>query len=478
MWPWLRKLWASLRLSSPQESQPNRAEQLLGEFHQVNHRYHPIGLLGQGGFGEVYSCFDHTLNRLTARKSLKAPYRKDPAQLRSLINEARLISYLDHPGVVAVFDAYTDEEGAFQYTMELIEGVNLQDELRSIERRGEYMSLSRSLRLLIRLCQTMAYVHQKGVLHLDLKSENIMLGDFGELYILDWGNAYLYAPERYHSYLSRNGKEVDISEVINDSVKIVGTPPYMSPEQTYRQRKELTPASDIFSVGVMLYRMLTGIFPFSLLSTEEFLRELHMIEPKPLHFHRGDVPLRLSQICAKMLAKRVEERYSDFKEVVEDLQSLSEFGQVFDRQFYQAGEVFIHEGERGDCAYQILDGQVEVYRTHEGNEHRVATLGPGEMIGELSIFSQTPRSASVRAIIPTTVYVIGDNEIMAELEKLNPWVGRMIHSLSSRFLEQMEQQDSGDTGESSEDVEAARRLANVIQDQWKGWRAKTMPPIK
>lgn len=478
MWPWLRKLWASLRSTPSEQLQPSRAEQLLGEFHVEKDRYRDVGLLGQGGFGEVYTCFDDTLNRLMARKGLKEPYRQDPARLRSLINEARLISYLDHPGVVAVFDAYTDEHGAFQYTMELIEGINLQDELRSIERRGEYMTLSRCLRILTRLCQTMAYVHQKGVLHLDLKTENVMIGDFGEVYILDWGNAHLFAPERYHAYLTRNGKDVDISEVINDSNDIVGTPPYMSPEQTIKPRTELSQATDVFSVGVLLYRMLTGIFPFSILSTEDFLRELHTLDPKPLHYHRGDVPLRLSQICAKMLAKQESHRYSNFQDVLEDLQALSEFGQVFEREYYQAGEVFIHEGERGNCAYQILDGQVQVYRTYENQEHHVAYLGPGEMIGELAIFSQAPRSASVRAVSPTTVYVIGEDEIMAELEKLNPWVGRMIHSLSSRFLEQIEQKKSHHTSEESVDIEAARKLANVIQDQWKGWRAKTMPPIK
>lgn len=483
MWRWMRSLWNLLRPSASQSqhsAQRSRTQQLLSEFHHVNShsRYQSMHLLGEGGFGQVYSCFDHMLNRLTAQKSLKQPFRRDEIQIRSLINEARLISYLDHPGVVAVFDAFIGDDGSFHYTMELIKGTNLRSHLREIERKGEYMSLARCLRIVTKLCQTMAYIHKKGVLHLDLKSENIMLGEFGELSILDWGNAYLYAPERYQEYLAKNGKHLDISELINRSVKIVGTPPYMSPEQTLCPRHEMTPATDIFAVGVMLYRMLTGIYPFSLLSNEDFLRELHTLEPKPLHFHRGDVPLRLSQICAKMLAKHIDDRYSNFQEVVEDLQALTDYGQVFERQFYQPGETFIHEGDEGHYAYQILDGQVEIFKILDGSEHVIGTVGPGAMIGELAIFSKAPRSASARAITPTTVYVIGEEEITAELEKLNPWVGRMIHSLSQRFLDQMKPTQDPVTSAPSEEMEAARKFADVIQDHWEDWKAKTIPPEK
>lgn len=475
MWQWLTQQWnkAWALFVRPE---PSRAQELLADFSRVPRRYRLTGKLGEGGFGLVQSCFDPILNRRTAHKSLQPEYQKDEVQVRSLINEVRLVCYLNHPGVPAIFDAHIGKENEFFYTMELLSGTSLHAYLRKIERQGEYISLARCLRILTKICQTMAYVHTMGVLHLDLTSENVMLGEFGELHILDWGNAHLFAPKRYQEYLARNGKHVDLSELVNRSVQVVGTPPYMSPEQTRQPRHKLTQSADVFSVGIILYRMLTGIYPFSLLSLDEFLRELHETEPEPLHFHRGDVPLRLSHICSKMMAKEASQRYSNFHEVLADLQSLTDIGREFERRYYQAGEIIVEEGDTGEYAFQILDGQVEVFNIVNGQENILTTIGPGEMIGELTIFSKMPRIVTARAKTPTTVYAISESEVIGELEKLTPWVGKMVHSLSRRFLEQFEHtQDSSITHESQEDIQAAQKLAAVIQDRWDPTR-KSKPP--
>lgn len=430
-----KKLHTTKVEESLEKLSPESQEILKGYIH--NSRYSFSKYLGEGGFGTVVSSFDGYLNRATALKKLHARFRDDTHQLRAIMNEVRLISYLAHPGVVSVYDAFVDPEGNFSYTMELLDGENLEDLLFRLEDEGTRLPLSQGIKIFTKLIETLAFVHDKGVLHLDIKPSNIMLGKYGEVQILDWGTAHLYASERYEEYLRSYGKDAKAEDIIHDrSSRIEGTIPFMSPEQTERPRNQLTPASDIFSAGVVLYQALSGRFPFSYENLERFLYDLHQVEPTPLHELRGDVPVRLSQICARMLSKDIDSRYSSFHEILKDLEDFSNSGQMFRQVVYQPGEVLIQQGEMGDHAFQIIDGMVEITVDVEGNKKILATRSSGAIIGELAVFTKEPRSATVVAREPTTIKILNQAMIMEELEKLNPWVGHMVYQLSQRFIEQ------------------------------------------
>lgn len=456
------------------------SQELLQAYSQFEERYQTVQYIGEGGFGAVSCSFDQNLYRATALKKLHARFRDDQQHLQAILNEVRLISYLDHPGVVPIYDAFVNATGDFCYTMKLLEGENLDQVLWGLEQRGERFPLGQAIKLLTKLSETLAFVHDKGVIHLDLKPSNIMLGRYGEVCILDWGLAHLHDATRYEEYLHAYGKKERIEKIIHDrSNRIEGTIPFMSPEQTELKRNQLTPASDIFSMGVVLYLTLSGHAPFSDENTERFFHDIHQIHPPSLHQIRGDVPFRLSQICHKMLEKNREQRYQSFHDILRDLEDFSYAGQVFEQRVYLPGDILIQQGDRGDQVYQILDGLVEISVEVAGQKKILATRGSGTIIGELAIFTKEPRSATVTALQHTTVKLLNEKMLMEELEKLNPWVGHMIYQLSKRFLDQnqriveLEDQIRGlkhamvQPGSETEAIPEPR--PHPKDDRWLGW---------
>lgn len=405
---------------------------LLKEF-QRGERYRYVHDLGEGGVGLVVSCFDTYLNRVAAMKTLKSEHTKKLRPLQSMIKEARLMSYLNHPGVVSVYDAFVSVNGEFSYTMKLIEGEELESYLfRSLD---DDLSLTQYLEIFVKLFETMAYVHDKGVIHLDLKPQNVMFGKYGEVLVVDWGNARLYDEDAYEAYMTSFGCEDKASDLEETEQFISGTPKYMSPEQTALSRDQLVPASDIFSVGVFLYEIISKKHPFPAETLEELLEQIHFLEPPPLHTLRANVPKRMSQICSKMMAKKVEHRYQNFHEVLKDIRELLDSGHTFETRRYESNDIIFREGDPGGYAFFVLSGYVEISTEVKGERKFLATLGEGEIIGELSIFNKQPRTATAKAVVPTVIKVLTEDSIERELEKLSPWVGQMITSLSGRFVE-------------------------------------------
>lgn len=409
---------------------------LLNPFQDSDERYMSIHPLGEGNYGIVECCFDAHLNRVAALKSLREVHQDKPEQVRSIIQEARLVSYLDHPGVVAIYDAFVDEGNNFRYVMKMVEGEELEDLLFRTVQQGTLLPISQCLQIFTKLCETLAYVHDKGVAHLDLKPHNIMLGSYGEVYILDWGNARLFDPKRYEKYLEtydQEGRLEDLQETLTNT--IVGSPPYMAPEQTQSNREVLGPGADIFATGVILYHMMTGHFPFSMDSLEDYFYELMKEKPVPLHKRRGDIPKRLSQICSRMLFKDTATRYQNFQEILKDLREFAESGYTFEMKVFEPGEVIFEEGQHGDYAFHILDGLVEISAVFDDKKKVLASRGKGNVIGEVAVFTKEPRTATVTAVERTVVKVMTEEEIMVELEKMSPWISHMIYSLSRKFIE-------------------------------------------
>ncbi len=411
-------------------------EKLLELYRRPN-RYRELKQLGEGGLAVVSACFDAYLGRVVALKELKEANLENSFLVKSFVNEARMVGYLDHPGVVSVFDTFVLDKGRVCYTMTMVEGESLAKMLDtdSMFRQGPRIPMVQALEVFTKIVEAMAHVHDRGVLHLDLKPENIMVGRHGEVFIMDWGNARLFNTEPYQEYLRKFAGDIKVEPVDPERRNVVmGTPLYMSPEQTNTPRDLLTPGSDIFSAGAVFYEMLTGRRAFHSETSEEAMDKVRTLVPPQVHDLNPEVPVRLSQICAKMLEKKVYDRYRSFDEVLTDLSRLRDSGQEFATRTYEAGEVIFREGDPGEYAFSIVSGRVEIAAGGTGDRKVLASLGPGEIVGELAIFTDHPRTASATALESTTIRIMSAAAVKAEMEKLRPWVGAMIRILSERFI--------------------------------------------
>ncbi|MFP4417922.1 MAG: protein kinase domain-containing protein [Chitinispirillaceae bacterium] len=416
-----------------------RIERLLDTL-KNRRRYINLSFIGEGGSARVTRCFDVCLNRMVAVKELKDESLRDYYLVRAFLTEARLIGYLDHPGVVPVYDTSLRDDGTPCYTMKLIEGQSLANLLYAPYCAGlPLIDLpeTRYLGIFDKLCETLAYVHDRGVIHLDLKPDNIMIGHYGEVMIMDWGNARLYDHGPFLRSVHRIENFTDktlLSEELPEGV-VLGTPNYMSPEQTHLNRDQLRPSSDIFSLGIIFYEMLTGRHPFSTGEPRMVMRQIKQYYPPSPDEVNRDIPRRLAQICMKMLHKDINRRYISFHEVLRDIDACNSSGQTFSTCTIKPGETICREGESGDHSFTILRGRVEVSKLVDGRKKVLAQLGAGEVVGELAVFTRRPRTATVTALEPTIIRIMHRADVDAELEKLSPWVGRMIHTLSERFIQ-------------------------------------------
>ena len=236
-------------------------------------------LLGQGGMGRVFTAFDHRLERRVALKYGQG----DPT---TIFNEAVIAGGLRHPNIPAVHDLGFDEDGHF-YVMDHIEGTDLRRILQDRERGHTEWTQTRLLNTFAQACNAMSYAHSQGVFHLDLKPANIMTGEFGELYIVDWGLAHRQLAD------GRSRKAIQ------------GTPAYMSPEQA--RGMKLGAKSDVFSLGVILYEVLTGRQLFAGGSVKKVLDRVLRVE-RVEHREWDEVPIELQRLCDLMLAMEPKRR--------------------------------------------------------------------------------------------------------------------------------------------------------------------------
>ena len=390
-------------------------------------RYRIIGLLGRGTFSDVFNCFDTSLNRIVAIKQLRQEYLKDDLKKKMFLNETKLISYLDHPGVVTLYDTFISKEGLPSYTMKINKGFTLREELAS-KTRGQMLAI------FIKLCETLAYAHDKGVIHLDLNPDNIMLGQYGEVVITDWGNAILYNDRPYMEYLKliRDTPAPPFDIMSNH---LTENSAYLSPEQITGDKESLSPSTDIFLMGVILFEMITGRRPFEAKSEEELHKKILNDRAPLLNEVQSDLPNMLSLICAKMLEKDPYSRYHSFHDILIDIDRLQNSGQAFSTMKFNAGDIIINEGDPGTFAFIVLKGSVEISRFINGERKILARLGRNEIVGELAIFTKEPRTATVTAFENGTVIRVMDYEsVEQEMQKLSPWVQNMITGLSRRFM--------------------------------------------
>ena len=268
-------------------------------------RYRVQGKLGHGGMGEVYLAEDLILRRKVALKILPAALQEDPVRKQRFIREAQLAACVDHPYVCKIYEAGEWEGTAF-IAMEYVDGVTLAEHLRS----GP-LGTSEALRLCLEVAEALARAHQAGVIHRDLKPSNVMLTRDNHVKVVDFGLAKHYdlaqIEDRTETLLTNPGF-------------ISGTLGYMSPEQCRGQL--LDQRSDIFSLGIMLYEMLSGVHPFRRKVPLEMAVAIMRDDP-PAMASALHCPLGVQTLVQKMLAKPVEERYQTSAELVSAIREVN-----------------------------------------------------------------------------------------------------------------------------------------------------------
>lgn len=404
-------------------------------------RYHPLGILGEGSLGVVERVFDERLGRIVARKTLRDALRDDAAARRSFLEEARILGRLDHGAIIPIFDSFEIEDGRPAYSMRELAGESLARRLELDPRSGGVLRLplERTLSVVAQLCEALAHAHERGVVHLDLKPQNVIVLAHEELVLVDWGSASLYAPDRRTQQLADLPARLrTVRRAPEDEANIVGTPRYMSPEQTEQPRSALGPASDIFSMGILFYQMLTGRLPFEGESLEELLFHIRETEPPaPDELDRG-IHARLSALVLRMLEKDPEARPADMAQVLAELRAFRSTAAEFPLRRFEAGAAIFEEGDVGDSAYVLVEGEVEITTGHGVARRVLGRHVAGEAFGELALLRDMPRSAAATALVATQVRVIGRESLRSEVEQLSPWVLTILRDVAERFVDRSE----------------------------------------
>jgi serine/threonine-protein kinase len=281
--------------------------------------------LGKGGMGEVFLAYDPLCEREIALKKIRAEFTKNPVIRARFLREAQLAAQLSHPGIIPIHAIEYDGENSPYYTMSYIRGETLRQILhqsRLEEKAGKILhptgsSIPILLRIFLNACHAVAYSHSRGILHRDLKPENILVGTFGETIIVDWGLA---------EYEDQAGTE-DFEQIPDEADpgltrpgKVVGTLAYISPERAMYEPASIQ--SDIYSLGVILYQILTLRTPFNRRDIKTFRKLMsyeQLILPLEIAPYR-DIPTELSDIAAACLAPNKSERIADVPTLIQRIE--------------------------------------------------------------------------------------------------------------------------------------------------------------
>ena len=293
--------------------------------------YRDLRFHAAGALGEVFLARNAELNRDVALKFLKPGRNRDSESLRRFLREAEVTGRLEHPGVVPIYALGTDETGSPCYAMRFIRGATLHDAIDAFHaaRQSDKNASERSLALrellnrFVSICNTVAYAHSRGILHRDLKPRNVMLGKYEETLVVDWGLAKPFERDESAQSAGEDTLTPGSSPAGNGpdtpTVGVVGTVAYMSPEQAEARWDLVGPASDLFSLGAILYTILTGQVPYRGAAHAEILQRVKRCEfPRPREV-KPEVPRALEAVCLKAMAANPAQRYGTALELAADV---------------------------------------------------------------------------------------------------------------------------------------------------------------
>jgi serine/threonine-protein kinase len=395
-----------------------RNETLPPSFSQE--RFEDKGEIAAGGTATIRRVFDRRIRRTVAMKVLDPMMGSWPEAARLLIEEAQITGQLDHPNIVPVHDLGTTPDDSPMFTMTLVEGRTLTD---LIDERGRAQprdprALPRLLRIFLSICDALSFAHSRGVVHRDLKPDNVMIGSHGRVYVMDWGCA-----------LDANARRS-----IDGPGTVVGTGAYMAPEQAWGRTDAIDARTDVFALGGILYQILTRSPPYRGRNHLEAvqLAQVALIKPPEELVPDEELPRGLCRMVMRALDRDPSERYQTAEALKADVELFLDGGLFFEVRTFPAGAEVVREGDEADAAYIVVSGHCEAFRVESGRRHALRRMGPGEIFGETAVLAGGPRTASVVAIDELTCRVVSRESFQDEL-RAGSWVGILVKALAERF---------------------------------------------
>lgn len=334
----------AIRVRSGDDSE--HSSQPLGE-RQASGRFRVLSLLARGGIGQVMRAVDTELNREVAVKEIQPALAEIDDVRERFLREAEITGRLEHPGVVPVYGKGEDCDERPYYAMRLVRGESFHQAIEDYHARAhnqprfDSIEFQKMMRRFLSVCETIAYAHSRGVIHRDIKPQNILFGPFGETLVVDWGLAKVTnLPEPFPSQPNLVPTERDEPEVAivddrespststaNWSVELtqsvgalIGTPAFMSPEQARGESQSIGPASDVYSLGATLHTLLTGRKRFADSDVNNTLRQVIAGDfARPREMNRA-IPRSLEAICLKALALKPQDRYASASDLAMDIE--------------------------------------------------------------------------------------------------------------------------------------------------------------
>jgi serine/threonine protein kinase len=376
-------------------------------------KYVIINKIGKGSTGMVYLSHDPYYRRDVAIKVYNIEEDTDPSRAsvsrKMFFNEAHMVGMLQHPNIMPIYDA-GEEDGKYYVVTEHIQGART---LAAYCRPDNLLRIDDVVEIVYKCAKALHYSHGRGVIHRDIKPSNVMLTIDNDVRIIDFGIAIV--------------SDSEVSRIEG----IAGSPSYMSPEQV--QSEDLTPRSDLYSLGAVMYELLTGFRPFRADNLSKLLHQIVYATPPPIHTYRDDLPEELEQVVAMTMQKLPEKRiangnamaadltrvYQDLRQKYDSLDNQEHFDLLrtltFFHEFshaeiwevlrasdwheYRENEDIVKEGEIDDRFYIIVAGGVTV----QANGNNLGQLGSGDCFGETSYVRGAKRQASIRAVGAVTI---------------------------------------------------------------------------
>lgn len=310
-------------------------------------RYRSVRTLAQGGMGQIDIVHDKHLGREIALKTL-LPGRVQGATLTRtkegaptmdlltvpiiarFLQEAHVTGQLEHPAIIPIYEMGYRDDGTLYYTMRFIKGQSIQDKLKDCKDLKDRLQI---LTHFLDICQAMAYAHSRGVIHRDLKPMNVMVGEFGETTVIDWGIAKVRGEQDLHAQNMREvvkkmevgGTQATVQTMYGATM---GSPYYMPPEQAAGRTDEINERADIYALGAILYVILAGQPPYHGMNVREFLAKVGDFPPKPVLEIEPNAPKELAAVVAKAMAKDPKDRYQTAGELADEVQNFLSGGLV------------------------------------------------------------------------------------------------------------------------------------------------------
>jgi serine/threonine-protein kinase len=301
---------------------------VLGRASSAGDRFRVLRPHAEGGLGEVSVARDEELHREVALKTIRERFAHDAQSRARFVLEAEITGSLEHPGIVPVYGLGQYGDGRPFYAMRFIRGDSLRNAADRFHRgeerreRGRGLAFRQLLGRFVDVCQAVEYAHSRGVLHRDLKPGNIMLGKYGETLVVDWGLAKTVGRQADHR--SSGEKTLEPFSASGSTAtqvgSVVGTPAFMSPEQAEGKLDQLSPRTDVYSLGATLYYVLTGEPPVNGKDHEEVMRRVREGDIRPPREICPSLPKGLAAICRKAMAREMADRYVSARSLAEDVE--------------------------------------------------------------------------------------------------------------------------------------------------------------